>query len=75
MGFKYWHEALIFVALFSVLVLVPCYFIAVFGSKMINEMGNFPTKAEEIQSKSLWKVVVVFIVAALLLSVFFHFFY
>lgn len=75
MGFKYWHEAFIFVIIFSVLVIVPCYFIATFGAKMINEMGNFPTRAEEIQSKSLWKVLVTFIVAALALSVFFHIFY
>ncbi len=75
MGFKLWHEAFIFVLVFSALIVVPCYFIAFFGSKMINEMGNFPSRAEDIQSKSLWKVLVVFIAAALALALFFHVFY
>ncbi len=75
MGFKFWHEAFIFVLVFSVLIIVPCYFIAAFGAKMINEIGNFPTRSDEIQSKSLWKILVIFIVTALLLSLFFHIFY
>lgn len=75
MGFKFWHEALIFVLIYSVLVLVPCYFIAAFGSKMINELGNFPTKSDAIQAKSLWKVLLVFVAAVMTLAIFFHIFY
>lgn len=75
MGFKLWHEAFIFVLVFSVLIVVPCYLIAFFGTKMINEIGNFPTRAEEIQSRSLWKVMVVFVAGTAALAVFFHIFY
>ncbi len=74
MGFKYWYEGVMFVTIFGVLVLTPCFFTATIGSKMINDVGNFPTKAEQIQQSALWKVVLIEAVAFVLLAAFFNFF-
>ena len=60
--------------IFSVLIIVPCYLIASWGSQMINEIGNFPTKSEAIQAAVIWKVMFVVIVSLIALSLFFHIF-
>jgi hypothetical protein len=37
---------------------IPCFIVAIFGSKMINDMGNFPTKTAEIQMRGVWIIIV-----------------
>ena len=74
MGFKYWQEAFIFVVIFSVIVIVPCYFIARIGSAMFNDLGNFPSRSAEIQSKAFGKLLGIVIGALIALSLFFHMF-
>ncbi len=65
MGFKSWYEALIFIFLLGSLVLVPCGFIAVIGSNMINALGNFPTKSAKVQAKSCLIVLGIWLLSAL----------
>lgn len=74
MGFRYWYEALIFVFSFGAIILVPCFLIAVWGSKMINDLGNFPTKSAQIQSSAGWKIFIVEMFSFFCLAVFFHIF-
>ena len=74
MGFTHWYEALIFILVFSAIVGVPCFAVAVIGTRMVNELGNFPTKAAQIQSGASWKVLIIAIVSFFFLSAFFHFF-
>jgi hypothetical protein len=66
MGFKYWFEGLIMIGLFWIIIGVPCAVVAFWGSKMINELGNFPTKAAKIQV-SVWWIYLVEIFFLLLL--------
>ena len=66
MVFKYWFEGLVVVLLFIVMVGLPCTLVAIFGSKMINDLGNFPTKTPGIQVQGAWIFVVeaLFLIAA-----------
>ena len=74
MGFKYWYEGIVFTLVFGVLIIVPCFFIASLGGQMLNEIGNFPTKAAQIQANTFWKVLTIEIVALAALAAFFHIF-
>ena len=74
MGFQFWYEAIIFVGLFLVIVGTPCFFVALWGSKMVNDLGNFPTKSAQIQMKACGKIFMVEIVSFVLLVMFFQFF-
>ena len=72
MGFREWLEAFKLIIIFAVLVGVPCFFTAVMGSKMINDLGNFPTKSSQIQKHVSWKVLIVQIISFVLLLGFFN---
>ena len=74
MGFKYWIEAANVIFWFAVLIFSSCFMIGKIGSKMFNDLGNFPTKAEQIQVQAFWKVFIVEIITLVLLFVFFHVF-
>jgi hypothetical protein len=63
------------VGLFLIVVAMPCFFVAVWGSKMINDLGNFPTKSVQIQVSASWKILLVEIVSFSLLILLFIFFY
>ena len=60
MGFKHWFEGLEVVGLFLIVVALPCFFIGLWGSKMINDLGNFPTKSAKIQVSVWWIYLVEF---------------
>ncbi|MBI3602305.1 MAG: hypothetical protein HY209_05370 [Candidatus Omnitrophica bacterium] len=74
MGFRLWYEGILFMVSFGLIVGLPCFFVAVLGSKMINDLGYFPTKAAKIQLNMSWKIFMVEVVAFLMLIVFFHIF-
>jgi len=61
MGFKYWWGGLIFIALFWFIIGVPCAVVAFWGSKMVNDLGNNPTKSAQIQLSVWWVYLVAFI--------------
>jgi len=60
MGFKYWLQGLIMIGVFAVIIAIPCFVAAFWGSKMINELGNFPSKAAKIQISVWWVYLVEF---------------
>ena len=74
MGFKHWGEGMVFIGLFLVIVGGPCFLIALFGSKMVNDLGNFPSQSAKIQVSAGWKIFLVEFFAFILLAVFFHIF-
>jgi hypothetical protein len=75
MGFRHWIQGLEVIGMFLVAVAVPCFFIALWGSKMINELGNNPSKCVEIQASSSWKIFLVEMASFSLLIVLFVFLY
>jgi hypothetical protein len=75
MGFQYWYQGILLVLCFLVIVGLPCFFVALFGTKMINDLGNFPTKSAQIQKTASWKILLVEIVCFVLLIGAFSFLY
>jgi hypothetical protein len=67
MGFRHWFEGAEMIAMFLVAVALPCYFIGLWGSRMINDMGNHPSKSAKIQASSGWKIFGVEIISFVLL--------
>ena len=74
MLFRYWTEGLIFIAAFLVIMAVPCFGAAWMGTKLINDLGNRPSKSASIQMAMIWKLIGLMIVSFTLLVVFFHIF-
>ena len=72
--FNLYTEALIFISVFSVIILLPCFFTALIGREMIDQIGRFPTKTSLIQVKALFKLVVIEIIAFSLLASFYRVF-
>ncbi|MDE1920644.1 MAG: hypothetical protein KGJ09_04465 [Candidatus Omnitrophica bacterium] len=60
---------------FLLVVGVPCFYVALWGSKMINDLGNHPSRAARIQAAAGWKVLLVEIVSFALLIGWFIFLY
>jgi len=73
-SFNLYTEALIFINVFAVIVLIPCYFVFLIGRHMMDDMGRFPTRAPAIQAKALLKLVVVEVAAFFFLTAFYRVF-
>ena len=69
-----WMYSLIFVAVFAVIVLVPCVIIALMGRKAINQMGMYPTRIPIIQTKMMMPLLAVDVVTFALLILFYRVF-
>lgn len=63
--------ALIFIAIFYVLMLVPCVGIGWLGYDLLNRLGRYPSKTPAIQLSMLFKLIVVEVLSFTLLLVFF----
>ncbi len=74
MGFRYWYEGFLFILVFGLIIGLPCFFIAVYGSRMINDLGNFPTKTAQIQTRGWYWIIGVEVISFMLLVAFFRFF-
>ena len=68
MGFRHWFQGLEVIGLFLVVVAGPCYFIGLWGTKMINDLGNRPSRSAQIQAAAGWKILMVEMVSFLLLA-------
>ena len=74
MLFRYWTEGLIFIAAFFVVIAIPCFGVAMMGTKLINDLGNFPSKSASFQMAMIWKLIGLMIVSFVFLVLFFHIF-
>jgi hypothetical protein len=72
MGFRDWFEAFKLIVVFGILIGVPCFFTAILGSRMINDLGNFPTKSAQIQKKASWIVIIIQVISFIFLLGFFN---
>lgn len=71
-GFVYWYQGLLFIFAFMLIVGLACFFVAFFGSKMINDLGNFPSKSAKILVSAGWKLLVAEIFAFALMFAFYN---
>ena len=74
MLFRYWTEGLIFIAAFFVVVAVPCVGVAMLGTKLVNDLGNYPTRSASFQMAMSWKLILLMVVSFTLLVLFFRIF-
>jgi hypothetical protein len=75
MGFKHWTQAFLIISMFIITVGVPCFFVGKWGAEMINDLGNHPSQAAQIQTSTGWKILVVEILAFVSLCGVFIFLY
>jgi hypothetical protein len=66
-GFKHWFQGIEMVFLFLVVVGVPCFFITLWGTKMVNDVGNHPSQNAQIQASAGWKILLVEVISFTLL--------
>ena len=69
-----WRAGLILVTIVFLIIVVPCIFIAVLGSKMLNKLAYFPSKNPAIQKDVCFWIVLVEIASFTLLIMFYHVF-
>jgi len=72
--FNFWTESIIFLLVFTVIIVVPCVFVALLGKKMIDRLGQFPSQAPVIQMGVLLKLAVIEMVTFIALIIFYHIF-
>ena len=72
--FELWGESFIFASVYAVIILVPCVLVALIGRKMIDQLGQYPTKTPAIQMSIFFQLVTIEVITFVLLIGFFKFF-
>ena len=72
--FQYWNEGLTFIALVLVIVGVPCTAVAILGTRLINAIGQYPTRSARLQIGICLQLLAVEIVSFLAFAAFFKVF-
>lgn len=72
--FSYWHEGLIFTFVFLVVMAIPCALIAFFGSRLINNLGQHPTKDVKAHLDMALPILGTMIISFGILVAFYQFF-
>ena len=63
--------ALMFVAIFTLLMVIPCAGVAWIGTKLINQLGRYPSRTPAIQLSVVLQLTVLEVVSWTLLLLFF----
>ena len=72
--FTSWAESFVVLGIFSLIIILPCAFVAMMGVKLIEQIGNYPSKTPVIQMGILYKLVFLEIVTALAFFIFYNVF-
>jgi len=72
--FNLWAETFIFAAIYMVIIIVPCVLVALIGTKMITQLGFYPTKTPVIQMGIFVQLIAVEAGTFLALLLFYHIF-
>ena len=72
--FQYWTEGLIFIGVMLFVVGVPCVAVAILGTRLIDHIGQYPTKSARLQMGVCVQLLVVQVVSFLMLAAFFKVF-
>jgi hypothetical protein len=65
---------LVFFSIFSGIIIVPCFFLAILGRRLINTLGRYPSNAPVIQMSSVVWLLLLEIVTFFSLISFYRFF-
>ena len=60
------------VCLMLVIIGIPCVGVMILGGRMINQVGNFPSKTPVIQLDILLKLIILEVISATMLLLFYH---
>lgn len=74
MKFQFWQEGFVFIGIFFLIVAVPCLLTAVLGTKLIDQLGQFPTKSAKLQMSICVQLLLVQVFSFIVLAMFFHVF-
>jgi hypothetical protein len=74
MQFQYWHEGLIFIGLFAFIIGFPCIMVAMLGTKLINYIGQYPSKCARRQMIACLQLFVIELISFAILALFYHIF-
>ncbi|MBF0386509.1 MAG: hypothetical protein HQL20_01475 [Candidatus Omnitrophica bacterium] len=74
MRFQFWHEGFVFIGMFLVMVGVPCFFTAMLGTRLIENLGQHPSRSAKMQMGICVQFLLVEIFAFAMLLLFFHVF-
>ncbi|MFH0753710.1 MAG: hypothetical protein V2A70_04015 [Candidatus Omnitrophota bacterium] len=73
-SFQFWNEGLKFIGVVLVVVTVPCVAVAVLGTRLINHIGQYPSKSARLQMAVCLQLLAVMIVSFSMLALFFRVF-
>ena len=74
MRFEYWHEGFVFIGLFLVMVGVPCLLTGILGVRLIDRLGQYPTRSAKFQMGICIQLFIVEIIGIAMLVGFFRVF-
>lgn len=74
MKFQFWHEGFLFIGLFMLMVGVPCFLTALLGVRLIENLGQYPSRSARMQMGVCLQLLLVEIFTFLILALFFHVF-
>ena len=74
MKFQYWHEGFVFIGLFLFMVGLPCVVTAILGTRLIDNLGQWPSKNARLQMGVCVQLLLVEIFSFFMLAIFFHIF-
>ena len=72
--FQYWTEGLTFIGLMLFIVGLPCTAVAVLGTRLIDHIGQYPSKSARLQMVVCVQLLGVEIFSFLMLALFFKIF-
>lgn len=72
--FTYWYEGLIFLAVFLIVIAIPCVLIAFLGSRLIYQLGQYPTRSSKANLDMAFPLLGAMILSFSLLVAFYRFF-
>lgn len=72
--FQYWHEGFAFIGVMLIIVGFPCVAVGILGSRLIDHMGQYPSRSARLQMSVCIQLLLIEIVSFLLLALFFHIF-
>jgi hypothetical protein len=74
MRFQFWHEGLIFIGCFFVMVGLPCLLTAILGTRLIDNLGQWPSRSAKLQLGICVQLLLVEIFTFAMLAAFYRVF-
>ncbi|MCA9399306.1 MAG: hypothetical protein KC618_06125 [Candidatus Omnitrophica bacterium] len=72
--FDLWAEAFIFSSVYAILIIIPCILVAIMGRKLIDKLGQYPTRAPLIHMEIFFKMIILEVLTFGSIIVFYLFF-